>query len=113
MAQKAASSGERKILYWYDAMHPAYKSDKPGIAPDCGMQLVPKYADEDSAMKTMPNGTVMIPEGKQQLIGVTTAVVHRRPVYRTIQTVGQLAAGRISRLASPVFLAMQISSHPR
>ncbi|MBS1829029.1 MAG: efflux RND transporter periplasmic adaptor subunit [Acidobacteria bacterium] len=38
--------GEKKILYWYDPMHPAYKSDKAGIAPDCGMQLVPKYADE-------------------------------------------------------------------
>ena len=33
--------GERKILFWYDPMHPAYKSEKPGIASDCGMQLVP------------------------------------------------------------------------
>ncbi|MBI4905743.1 MAG: efflux RND transporter periplasmic adaptor subunit [Acidobacteria bacterium] len=38
----------RKILYWYDSMHPAYRSDKPGIAPDCGMQLTPKYADEET-----------------------------------------------------------------
>src|SRR6516162_11371700 len=35
------SSGERKVLFWFDPMHPAYKSDKPGIASDCGMQLVP------------------------------------------------------------------------
>ena len=39
-------SSERKILYWYDPMHPAYKSDQPGKAPDCGMDLVPKYSDE-------------------------------------------------------------------
>lgn len=39
-------SSERKILFWYDPMHPAYKSDQPGKAPDCGMDLVPKYADE-------------------------------------------------------------------
>ena len=39
-------SSERKILYWYDPMHPAYKSDEPGKAPDCGMDLVPKYSDE-------------------------------------------------------------------
>ena len=26
-------------------MHPAYKSDKPGIAPDCGMKLEPVYAE--------------------------------------------------------------------
>jgi len=36
---------QRKILYWYDAMNPAYRSDKPGKAPD-GMDLVPKYADD-------------------------------------------------------------------
>jgi membrane fusion protein, copper/silver efflux system len=33
----------KKILYWEDPMHPAYKSDKPGKAPDCGMDLVPVY----------------------------------------------------------------------
>ena len=38
--------GGRKILYWHDPMHPSYKSDKPGIAPDCGMRLEPVYADE-------------------------------------------------------------------
>jgi membrane fusion protein, copper/silver efflux system len=41
----APKKGERKILYWVDPMHPAYKSDKPGIAPDCGMQLEAVYAD--------------------------------------------------------------------
>ena len=35
----------RRILYYVDAMHPWYKSDKPGIAPDCGMKLEPVYAD--------------------------------------------------------------------
>ena len=40
----AAPSG-RRILYYVDPMHPAYKSDKPGIAPDCGMKLEPVYAD--------------------------------------------------------------------
>ncbi len=42
-------TGGRKILYWHDPMHPAYKSDKPGIAPDCGMKLEPVYADEGPA----------------------------------------------------------------
>lgn len=41
----AGSKDGRKILYWHDPMHPAYKSDKPGIAPDCGMRLEPVYAD--------------------------------------------------------------------
>ncbi len=39
----------RKVLYWVDPMHPAYKSDKPGIAPDCGMKLEPVYADEPAS----------------------------------------------------------------
>jgi len=34
----------KKVLYYVDPMHPAYRSDKPGIAPDCGMKLVPVYA---------------------------------------------------------------------
>ena len=46
---KPHSTG-RKILYYVDAMHPWYKSDKPGIAPDCGMKLEPVYADEKPAV---------------------------------------------------------------
>ena len=75
---QSAAPGERKVLYWYDPMHPAYKADKPGIAPDCGMQLVPKYADEQTSMAKMPAGTVAISPDKQQLIGVRTGKVDRR-----------------------------------
>jgi multidrug efflux pump subunit AcrA (membrane-fusion protein) len=84
----AAPSGERKILYWYDPMHPAYKADKPGIAPDCGMQLVPKYADDD--VGNMPAGTVKIAPDKQQLIGVRTEIVGRQPLVRSVRTTGQV-----------------------
>lgn len=84
----SAPSGERKILYWYDPMHPAYKSDKPGIAPDCGMQLVPKYADDETAK--MPAGTVKIAPDKQQLIGVRTEIVERQALVRSVRTTGQL-----------------------
>ncbi|MBL8220673.1 MAG: efflux RND transporter periplasmic adaptor subunit [Bryobacterales bacterium] len=55
--------GEKKILYWYDPMHPAYKSDKAGIAPDCGMQLVPKYDEERAATGAGHEGHAM-PERK-------------------------------------------------
>ena len=41
-----ANAGEGKILFYQDPMHPWYHSDKPGIAPDCGMKLVPVYAPE-------------------------------------------------------------------
>ncbi len=88
---KATPQGERKVLYYYDAMNPVFRSDKPGTAPD-GMALVPKYADEVEAMKNMPAGTVMLSSDKQQLIGVRTSEVSRGPLVRTIRTTGHLTA---------------------
>ena len=84
----AAPGGERKILYWYDPMHPQYRSDKPGTAPDCGMDLVPKYADEGQAAQNMPAGAVRISPFKQQLTGVRTQPVMRRALQKEIRTVG-------------------------
>ena len=40
-AADQASQAEGKILYYQDPMHHWFHSDKPGIAPDCGMKLVP------------------------------------------------------------------------
>src|SRR5437016_8324165 len=56
-AQDAAAASERKVLYWVDPMHPAYKSDKPGIAPDCGMKLEPVY--EGGSVPTAQSGKVL------------------------------------------------------
>ena len=33
-AAQGKQTAGRKVLYWVDPMHPAYKSDKPGKAPD-------------------------------------------------------------------------------
>jgi RND family efflux transporter MFP subunit len=94
-AEQATSTGplsraERKVLYWYDPMHPQYKSDKPGTAPDCGMDLVPKYAEEQAA--SMAPGSVMISAAKQQLIGVRTVVAKRETLVRDVRTTAQIAA---------------------
>lgn len=69
-AKPVPAAAVRKPLYWVDAMHPWYKSDKPGIAPDCGMKLVPVYAGEQKKTSTQPAGTVEIPPEKQQLMGI-------------------------------------------
>lgn len=57
----ATAPGGRKILYYVDPMHPAYKSDKPGIAPDCGMKLEPVYADGGpaEAASSQPKGKIL------------------------------------------------------
>jgi Cu(I)/Ag(I) efflux system membrane fusion protein len=71
---KPLPGAERKPRYWVDPMHPWYKSDKPGTAPDCGMKLVPVYPGDESkyqSKKKLPPGAVEISAEKQQLIGVT------------------------------------------
>ena len=49
----------RRVLYYVDPMHPAYKSDKPGVAPDCGMTLEPVFA-EDPAVPTGTTGHTVL-----------------------------------------------------
>ncbi len=94
-----AAADTHKILFWYDPMHPAYKSDKPGIAPDCGMALVPKYAEEQSATP-MPAGTVTLSEDKQALAGVRTVAVRRAALVRDIRTTAEIVGdeSRISHI---------------
>ncbi|MGA2771145.1 MAG: efflux RND transporter periplasmic adaptor subunit [Bryobacteraceae bacterium] len=85
-AKPAATATERKPLYWVDPMHPWYKSDKPGIAPDCGMKLVPVY----TAPEEKP-GTLEIPPEKQQLMGVAFGAAEYENATGSI-----LAAARVT-----------------
>jgi Cu(I)/Ag(I) efflux system membrane fusion protein len=85
---------ERKILYYVDPMHPAYKSDKPGIAPDCGMKLEPVYDEPAPAAAThvtQPPGTIQISPEKQQLIGVKFGTAEYTSVGETLRAVGKIA----------------------
>ncbi|MBI5815269.1 MAG: efflux RND transporter periplasmic adaptor subunit [Nitrospinae bacterium] len=52
---EAQPEKERKILYWYDPMLADFKSDKPGKSP-MGMEMIPKYEDEDDAGKKDHSG---------------------------------------------------------
>lgn len=89
--------GERKILYYVDPMNPSYRSDKPGIAPGCGMPLEPVYADDNDSekkdanlLKSMPAGTIRIPAERQQLIGVKEMVVEKAPWTHTVRVLGRV-----------------------
>ena len=98
---QASAGKERRILYYVDPMHPAYKSDKPGVAPDCGMTLVPVYADEGSAASPttanpgkpgdLPMGTIQVSPRKQQLIGVKYGLPSISTSTKTIRAVGKVA----------------------
>lgn len=90
-AQESAANDEKKILYWVDPMHPAYKSDKPGSAPDCGMDLVPVYAEEETTAKNqMPKNAIQISPYKQQLIGVQFGTVTYQSIGKTIRANGKV-----------------------
>ena len=90
-ASPQVPAGERKILYYEDPMHPWYRSDKPGIAPDCGMKLVPVYAENAGPMATNAPGAVQISTARQQLLGITTARAEYRPLEKVIRAVGRVA----------------------
>lgn len=79
-----ANPGKPKVLYWYDPMHPSYRSDKPGKAPDCGMDLVPAYEGEGPAA----DGMIAITESRQRLLGVRTGTVEEERLTRTLRASG-------------------------
>jgi membrane fusion protein, copper/silver efflux system len=99
-----AATGGRKVLYYVDPMHPAYRSDKPGIAPDCGMELVPVYADGNVAgtpgRDQAAAGAVRVSADHQQAIGVRVGVVEKASGSRMLRTTGRVAPdeGRLYRL---------------
>ncbi len=94
-------STAKRVLYYVDPMHPAYKSDKPGTAPDCGMALEPVYEGDDPAAKLqLPPGSVAITPERQQLIGVRTETVEKNKGSRLVRTTGRVAPddNRVYRL---------------
>jgi Cu(I)/Ag(I) efflux system membrane fusion protein len=107
--QRATVKGvihEGHVLYYRDPMHPAYKSDKPGIAPDCGMQLEAVYAGSEASdvsgrqFSSAP-GSVHISERKQLSIGLRTEEVTRASRDHMLRVLGRVALDetRIYRVA--------------
>ena len=85
------SSGEaaaaRKVLYWYDPMSPGQRFDKPGKSPFMDMELVARYADEESE-----DGTgVRIDPGVSQNLGLRLAKVERGALSASIEAVGAVS----------------------
>jgi Cu(I)/Ag(I) efflux system membrane fusion protein len=90
-----SAAGMRTILYYQCPMHPAYTSDKPGIAPCCGMALEAVYADGEKAggaSSSLPPGALRVSTEKQQLIGVRTVAVTKTAGASTVRIFGRVAA---------------------
>lgn len=86
------SKTTRRVLYYVDPMHPSYRSDRPGIAPDCGMALEPVYAGEATPSPQAPvqPGGVTLSAERQQLIGIQVAAATTSTGLRTIRTTGRI-----------------------
>lgn len=69
----AASTSEKKVLYYRCPMHPATTSDRPGKAIDCGMDLEAVYDHEPVTSDA-----------------VRTARVEKGPATRTLRTLGRV-----------------------
>ena len=80
----AAGGHTRRVLYYQDPMHPAYTSDRPGSAPDCGMALVPVY--ENTAAPS-----IHVQSEMQQIAGVQVETVARAPMTAALRLYGRVA----------------------
>lgn len=77
---------QKKVAYWQAPMDPTYVRDEPGKSP-MGMDLIPVYEGEDDGAEP---GTVRIDPVMVQSIGVRTKIVERKPLAKTIRTVGRV-----------------------
>src|ERR1700730_484126 len=96
-------TASRRMLSYRDRMHPAFRSSKPGIAPDCGMALEPVYeGDNPEARLQLAEGAVSSSPKKQQLIGVRVEAVQGSSGSRLIRTIGRVEANqnRVYRLTA-------------
>jgi Cu(I)/Ag(I) efflux system membrane fusion protein len=87
--QSAVSNGsaQREPLFYRNPMNPEVTSDVPA-QDSMGMDYIPVFADEIDGAGIA--GTVLIDPVTVQNIGVRTAKAERRPLARTIKTVGRI-----------------------
>jgi membrane fusion protein, copper/silver efflux system len=78
----------RRVLYYHDPMHPSYRSDRPGVAPDCNMALTPVYADEDAGKPAL----VRVDTAQASAIGLRMEAARDQTLSGEVRTVGRVEA---------------------
>jgi multidrug efflux pump subunit AcrA (membrane-fusion protein) len=90
----AGRPSERTVLYYRDPMHPSYTSDRPGKAPDCGMNLEPVYAAAGVPAprgSAEPPGTILVDRERQRMLGVRLGRVETSRTSGTLRAFGRVA----------------------
>jgi len=110
LVHRPPASGDdpgRRVAYWHDPMHPDYKSDAPGTAPDCGMPLEPVYANDPAAERAAEAAegamqTIQLSADVQRMIGVRSEPARPSTGKETVRALGRVAADerRIYRVTS-------------
>jgi membrane fusion protein, copper/silver efflux system len=93
-ALDASNASARKVLYYVDPMHPAYRSDKPGIAPDCGMKLEPVYQEAPEATsqtRDAGDASVRVSPERRALVGVRVETVKKSAGTERLRLYGRVA----------------------
>jgi len=82
----------RTVLYYVDPMHPAYRSDKPGTAPDCGMALEPVYEGSPrAATRAGDPAVVRVSPDTQKQLGVRVQTVEKASGTERLRLYGRVA----------------------
>ena len=88
-ASDAPAADSRRIKYWVAPMDPTFIRDEPGKSP-MGMDLIPVY--EDGADGGDAN-VIAIDPAVVQNMGVRTARVDRKTLFRHVRTIGEVEVG--------------------
>ena len=92
----AASAMRRHVLYYVDPMHPDYKSAKPGVAPDCGMELEAVYAEDAgnapavAGVSASPSGAVRVDSSMQKLLGIRVSTAEKGGSSHQLRVIGRV-----------------------
>lgn len=85
---KPDGAGTKRVLYYYDPMRPEEHFEKPGPSPFMDMQLVPKYATEDSGNDT----GIVVSAAIVQSLGIRTANPELRDVRTSVRVPARVVA---------------------
>jgi membrane fusion protein, copper/silver efflux system len=101
----AGAPSAQKVRYYTCPMHPAYRADRPGDCPSCGMRLEPVYEDDRRATAGAPpdaSGVVQVSAERQQIIGIRIGRVEERTSAGMVRTVGRTSVdeNRVFRLVA-------------
>ena len=85
-------AGVRRVLYYVDPMHPAYHSNSPGKAPDCGMDLMAVYGTDDHVESAaMGLANLQLTPDQERAARLQTETVRTASAAPGRHTVGRVA----------------------